>query len=185
MIRRLIDRFVTARRIQKDAVGWARSLGVQVGEGCWLFASPGMFGSEPYLVKLGDHVVVGSGTRFVTHDGGVWVFRDRDPEMGIYAPIIVGNNVFVGINVSIMPGVTIGDNCVIGMGSIVTRDIPPGSVAAGVPARVIKTVEEYWESVKGKAFHLRSLSEAERRRILTEHFFPERAGAPDKHRQTE
>lgn len=171
MIKGLIDRLVTARRIRKDAVGWARSLGVQIGEDCWLFAWPGMFGSEPYLVKLGNHVVVGSGTRFVTHDGGVWVFRDRDPEMGIYAPIIVGDNVFIGINVSILPGVTIGDNSVIGMGAMVTKDVPPGSVVAGTPARVIKTVEEYWESVKDRAFHLRSLSPEERRRVLEEHFW--------------
>lgn len=54
------------------------------------------------------------------------------------APIIIGNNVWVGAKATILPGVTIGDNAVIGAHAVVTRDIPPNSVAVGIPARVIK-----------------------------------------------
>lgn len=55
------------------------------------------------------------------------------------SPVIIGNDVWIGGRVTIMPGVTIGDGCVIGAGAVVTHDIPPYSVAAGVPARVIKS----------------------------------------------
>ena len=55
-------------------------------------------------------------------------------------PITVGNNVWFGGNVCVMPGVTIGDNCVIGAGSVVTKDIPSDSVAVGNPCKVLKTI---------------------------------------------
>ena len=55
-------------------------------------------------------------------------------------PVSIGNSVWIGGDVTILPGVTIGDNCTLGAGSVVTRDIPANSVAAGNPARVIKTL---------------------------------------------
>ena len=55
-------------------------------------------------------------------------------------PITIGENVWLGARVIVLPGVTIGDDSVIGIGSVVTQDIPPGSVAVGVPARVVRTV---------------------------------------------
>lgn len=56
------------------------------------------------------------------------------------APVTIGNSVWIGCNVSILPGVTIGDNCTIGAGSVVTRDIPANSLAAGNPCRVIRGI---------------------------------------------
>ena len=155
----------------RDPVGYARSLGAKVGHGCrFLNCRDATWGSEPYLVRVGDHVTITSGVRLVTHDGGVWVFRDKHPDIDLFGPITLGDNVFVGLNAIIMPGVTIGDNCVIGAGAVVTRDIPSGSVAAGVPARVIRTVEEYWERVEGRALHIKSLPTAQKRAILEDHF---------------
>lgn len=57
-------------------------------------------------------------------------------------PVTIGNDCWFGANVVVCPGVTIGDNCVIGAGSVVTRDIPSNSFAAGIPARVIRTITE-------------------------------------------
>ena len=73
-------------------------------------------------------------------------------------PIEIGNNVWIGGNVVVLPGVTIGDNCVIGAGSIVTKDIPKDSVAVGNPCKVIKNlnvgdvpnrskIEQKWQTV--------------------------------------
>ena len=74
--------------------------------------------------------------------------------MDIIAPIKVGNNVYIGSGAYIMPGVTIGDNCIIGAAAVVTKDIPDKSVAVGVPARVIKNVDEYYQSaVKKNRLH--------------------------------
>lgn len=105
------------------------------------------FGSEPYLIKLGDDVKISYDVAFVTHDGGTWVFRDLEKYKKVikYGKITIGNRSFIGCRSIILPGVTIGERCVIGAGSIVTSDIPDGSVACGVPAKVVMSTEEYAE----------------------------------------
>lgn len=123
-----------------DPVAYARTIGVTVGKDCRLINVS--FSTEPYLITLGDHVSA-TNTRFETHDGGVWVLRGERPGIDIIRPVTVGNNVYFGYGCIVMPGVTIGDNVIIGAGSIVTKDIPSGSVAVGVPARVIKSIDDY------------------------------------------
>lgn len=60
-----------------------------------------------------------------------------------HAKVVLGNNIWLGENVTICKGVSIGDNCIIGIGSIVTKSIPSGSVAVGVPANVVGTYQDY------------------------------------------
>ena len=84
------------------------------------------------LVKIGRNVMVGAGVIIGDND-------DHLERLGTSeAPIIIGDNVFIGMRSIVMKGVTIGDNAVIGAGSIVTRDIPANCIAAGVPCKVIK-----------------------------------------------
>jgi len=171
MLRSALKWAVTTFQIKRDAVRFARSIGVRLGEECRLIGiESGTFGSEPYLVSIGNHVTITSGVRFITHDGGVWVFRHEFPEIDVIAPIKVGNNVFIGLNTIILPGVSIGDDCVIGAGSLLTKDIPARSVAAGVPARVIKPLEKYLESVHEKAIYIRSLPLENKRSFLQSRF---------------
>lgn len=94
------------------------------------------------------------GVRFITHDGGTLLFRDRVPDLEITKPIIVGNNVYIGNNVIILPGVTIGNNVIIGAGVVVSKSIPDNSVAVGNPARVIKTADEYFGKIQKESIHL-------------------------------
>lgn len=116
-----------------------------VGENCDIYPEV-EFGSEPYLIELGDNVRITNGVKFVTHDGGLWVLRNMGAgPVDSFGKIIIGNNVHIGWNAVIMPNVTVGDNVVIGCGAVVTRDVPPNCVIAGVPARVIETIEEYRE----------------------------------------
>lgn len=131
----------------------AKKIGVKCGSACRILDDPTkVFGSEPYLISLGDHVEITNGTRIITHDGGMWVHRKYHEYKNVdyFRPVKIGNNVFIGVNSIILPGVTIGDNVVIGAGSVVTRDIPSNTVAAGIPARSIKSLEEYL--VKAKEF---------------------------------
>lgn len=128
---------------------WAVKNGMKAGKGC-IFPDSTAFGSEPYLIKVGDRVRCSFGVVFLTHDGGTWAFR-RDKEyhnLVKFAPIVVGDDTFIGARATIMPGVHIGKNCVIGTGSIVTKDVPDGSVYAGVPAKFICTTKEYADKTK-------------------------------------
>lgn len=169
---RAVMRFVRNEVHAKlDPTGYARSIGVTLGTGVRFYGMPsGMFGTEPWLITLGNNVHITAGCTFVTHDGGTLILRGEVPDLEWTAPISVGNDVYIGIRSIVMPGVRIGNRVIIGAGSIVTRDIPDNSVAAGVPARVIKTVDEYLEQMKGKSLkcgHLKGLEkEAELKRLF-------------------
>lgn len=88
-------------------------------------------------VKFGDNVFIAPHCGFYTAGHPLDVFQ-RNSGLEYARPITVGNNVWIGANVSVLPGVAIGDNCVIGAGSVVNRDIPSGSLAVGNPCRVIR-----------------------------------------------
>lgn len=90
-------------------------------------------------VKIGNNCMFGPAVQIYTplHPMNA-VERASGLEYG--KPIVIGNDVWVGGNATILPGVTIGDRCVIGAGSVVTKDIPPDSFAAGNPAKVIKSL---------------------------------------------
>ena len=89
---------------------------------------------------FGDNVFIGPNCGFYTA-GHPEDFVTRNQGLEYAKPIKVGSNVWIGGNVCVMPGVTIGDNVVIGAGSVVTKDIPSGVVAAGNPCKVIRPVE--------------------------------------------
>jgi acetyltransferase-like isoleucine patch superfamily enzyme len=118
--------------------------GLKLGRDVRIIGKPD-FGSEPYLIEIGDHVTVSSHVTFVTHDGATWVFRHLPAYEGLqrFGRIAIGSNCFIGTRSIILPGVRIGSNCVVGAGSIVTHDVPDDSVVAGSPARYICSYEDY------------------------------------------
>jgi acetyltransferase-like isoleucine patch superfamily enzyme len=114
---------------------------VRIGEGCFL--NLGVMIASVELVEIGDHCMFANGC-FVT-DGN---HRFDDPDKPVTwqgfdskGPTRIGDNVWCGANVVITSGVTVGRRSVIGANSVVTSDLPPFSIAAGSPARVLKTVE--------------------------------------------
>jgi acetyltransferase-like isoleucine patch superfamily enzyme len=114
---------------------------IRIGEGTFLNRNVMVAAVE--LVEIGAHCMFANGC-FVT-DGN---HRFDDPEMPVpwqgfstKGPTRVGDNVWCGANVVITSGVTVGERCVIGSNSVVTQDLPPFSIAAGVPARVLRTIE--------------------------------------------
>jgi len=92
-------------------------------------------------VVFGDNVFIGPNCGFYTAGHPIDSI-ERNKGLEFARPIIVGNNVWIGANVTVVPGVTIGDNCVIGAGSVVTKDIPDNTVAVGNPCKVIKSIDK-------------------------------------------
>lgn len=139
-----IQNFVTADYNNYSIADYFRSQGAQIGEDCY-FGIRELAG-EPYLVQIGDHVQISSHVQLLTHNPG-WCFRHEVPDLQSFGKIVIKNNCYIGASSIILLDVKIGPNTIIGAGSVVTKDIPPNSIAAGNPARVISSMENYREKV--------------------------------------
>lgn len=165
-VREIIKRI----KVAKAPAQYYRSLGSKIGERCEIRGHVN-FGSEPYLISIGNHVRINHGVQLITHDGGAWVLRDyldidNHEDITLFKRIAIGNNVHIGTNAMIMPGVTIGDNVIIGCGAIVTRDVPSNSVAVGIPARVIESIDDYYEKHKDEFSFTKSMSREQTKDFL-------------------
>lgn len=91
-------------------------------------------------VTIGDRTIIASGVQITssTHDPGHSPYRDRR----IDKEVVIGSNVWIGAAAVILPGVRIGDNAIIGAGSIVTRDVPADTLVIGAPARPVRNLAE-------------------------------------------
>lgn len=150
---------------------YLRKQGMKIGENCRFESMD--FSTEPYLIELGDHVAIAYKTSFITHDGGVWCFRQDDLTEGdIFGKIKIGNNVLIGINCIILPNTTIGDNCIVGAGSVVRGKFPGNSVIFGNPAKV-----QFSMSVQKLLYHQNpgflktsNLTDDQKESIIKKHF---------------
>ena len=160
MISRLMDLY---RRFVWSPVKYARFLGVKLGNNCSVATR--YFGSEPYLIEIGDHVQITQDVRFFNHGGG-WVFRHKHPDFDTFGKIKIGNNVYIGACAMIMPGVTIGNNVIIGAATVVTKSIPDNAVVAGNPGRVLGNVDELETRLLPYNLRSKGMSPAEKRAFL-------------------
>lgn len=141
-------------RTAKGYEQWLREHGVVIGKNLRLFNhnSIRFDTTTPGLIVIGDNVSITADVSVLTHDFCSSVFRQKYYD---FVPgrskVVIGNNVYIGQKAMILRGVTIGDNVIIGAGAIVTKDVPPDSVVAGVPARVVCTLDEYYQKRKSKA----------------------------------
>lgn len=158
-----IIRLIATYHSNASRIWYARRMGVTIGENCRLYSL--QFGSEPYLISIGNHVTITSHVSFVTHDGGVWVLRHIEPSVDYIKPIVIDNNVFIGINAIILPGVVIGENSVVGAGSVVTKSVPADSIVGGVPARVIGTLDSYRRKLS-QGQHTKGLDPIHKRKAM-------------------
>lgn len=92
---------------------FAKKIGVRINPTVHLYGNI-HWGSEPWIIELGSNIYLTDDVSFITHDGGYYLFRDEIPDIEITKPIVVKNNVFIGVGSVILPGVTIGNNVVIG-----------------------------------------------------------------------
>ena len=112
---------------------------IAVGEGT--FANYGLVALDVAPITIGARCQIGPGVQLLTP---VHPLEPAPRRAGLESadPIVIGDNVWLGGGVIVCPGVRIGDDCVIGAGSVVTRDIPPRSLAVGSPARVVRTLDD-------------------------------------------
>ncbi len=154
---------------RRNPVKYAQKIGVNFKGGVHIYGNVD-WSTEPWIITVGDNVHITDGVKFITHDGGTLLFRDRVPDLEITKPIVIGDNVYFGNNVIVLPGVTIGSNVVVGAGAVVSKDISDNSVVVGVPARVIKTAEEYFEKLQRESLHLGHLKGQEKDKKLMEYY---------------
>ena len=116
-----------------------------VGEN--LFFQPRKFPDNPDLISIGDNVKVSSEVMFINHDIAYRMLNDikgADFKFNTFHGVIkIGNNVMIGARSIILYNVNIGDNVIIAAGSIVNKDIPPNSVVAGCPAKVVGSFDDF------------------------------------------
>ena len=148
---------------------YAKKVGVKMHGKVYFYGKPNL-STEPWMISFGDNVHIAKNVDFITHDGGLVILRKDFPDLEISKPIKVGSDVYFGINCIILPGVTIGNRVIVAAGSIVTKSIPDNSVVAGVPAKIIKTVDEYQEKVLKDSLGIGNLSVFEKANKLKEIF---------------
>ena len=156
IFKRLYDVFCGSwsRRNSDALIAYFRKKGVKIGDYC-VFRAPGSVRIDtqrPELISIGNNVDMNKNFQIMAHDWGSLVFRAKYHDfLNSTGRVIIGNNIYFGTDVIILKGVSIGDNCIIGAGSIVTKSIPANSVATGVPCKVVCSIGEYYNKRKGLA----------------------------------
>jgi acetyltransferase-like isoleucine patch superfamily enzyme len=132
---RMGERCVLQRHVWLNIGSESASLDV----GAFTFIGQGTEIEISHLVTIGRGGLIAPGVYITDHN------HDTRPGPPMYlrpciaAPVRIGDDVWIGTNAVILPGVTIGDGAVIAAGAVVTRDVPPGTIVAGVPARVLRS----------------------------------------------
>ena len=115
------------------------SMGMKVGKDFGRLNGVILDPSHCWLIEIGDNVTMAPRVHILCHDASTKKFLNYTK----IGRVTIGNNVFIGAETVVLPGVTIGSNVIIGANSTVTHDVPDGTVVAGSPARVLCSLEEY------------------------------------------
>lgn len=138
-----------------------RSRGAKIGRDVYVYSTGKTMidASSPWLLTIGDHVRITEGVKILTHDYSWSVLKGIGSEdimpgavLGCQRPVDIGSRVFIGMNAVITCGVRIGDDVVIGAGSVVTRDCPSRGVYAGNPAKLIMSIEDFYRKRQANQF---------------------------------
>lgn len=143
---------------------YARYIGVNLGNNNDI-QDNGLWSSEPYLITVGNNNQFVLGARILTHGGGR-ILRTKEPDYDSFGKVVIGNWCYLGTNSLIMPGVTIGDFVLVAAGSVVTKSVPSNVVVAGNPARIICTIDEFYEKNKKYNVHTKQMSNDKKREVL-------------------
>ncbi len=147
--------------LKKATIEAAKNRGLKIGENLYVQGVPN-FGSEPFLIEIGNHVTLAEGVSFINHGGDARVTKriEKYKDGRNFGRIKIGNNTFIGKGTILMPGISIGNNCIIGSLSVVSSSVPDNSVYAGTPVKFICTIDEYGERLlKNNVMYPRELEQ--------------------------
>ncbi len=116
---------------------WAPGPSIVIGDG--VFIGRGCEFNIKKFIRLGNHCLIGSGTKFIDHDHGIRLNQLMSQQEGPEARINIGTDVWLGDNVVILKGVAIGDGAIVGAGAIVTKSVPNNEIWGSIPAKRIGT----------------------------------------------
>lgn len=159
LMKRTVFKLFPQLMTSKDYVEWLKYHNVQVGEGTYFFgpANTEVDIQRPWMLHIGEYCKITSGVKILCHDYSRSVLRR------VYGDIVgeagytfIGDNVFIGMNSIVLMGSHVGNNVIIGAGSVVSGTIPDNSVVGGCPAKVIRSLDEHYKIRKD-----RTISEAE------------------------
>jgi acetyltransferase-like isoleucine patch superfamily enzyme len=118
-----------------------RWMGVAIGQHVYVGMETWLDDQFPELIVLEDDVVISFRVTVVVHDDARRMDRVEPGQLeGTVAPVVLKRGCYIGAGALLLPGVTIGERAVVAAGAVVTRDVPPATVVAGVPARVVKAL---------------------------------------------
>ncbi len=135
-----------------------RLRGVRIGRNVYIVQNAFLEEARPWLITIEDSVRVGPGVLILTHDAACCHHVLDLPNM--YAPVVLKKNSTIGAGAMILPGVTVGENAVVAAGALVSKDVPPGMVVAGVPAKPLRPVAEMCAQRAEKAKEYREFEKA-------------------------
>ncbi|WP_166975250.1 DapH/DapD/GlmU-related protein [Brevibacterium atlanticum] len=133
---------LTGRPIDKSVMlfpPFRTDFGQNITIGQRVFINSGCSFQDQGGITIGDDSLIGHNTVLATLNHGMEPDRRADMHPD---PIVIGRNVWIGSNVTVLPGITIGDDAVVAAAAVVTRDVPAGTVVVGSPAHVVRTVGE-------------------------------------------
>lgn len=142
-----------------------RKAGIHIGDSCRIFTK--ISSRESSLITIGDRVTISSDVLFCTHDNAI--IKAIPGKTDVVGPITVGDDCFIGMRSILMYGITLGDHCVVGAGSVVTKSFPSRSVICGNPAIKICTIDEYARKYKDFAIDFSNIPLASRNSFFIDH----------------
>lgn len=152
VLKRLLQKLIYGAKADSDSyVQYLRKMGVRIGNNCVIYAptKTQIDTTRPWLIRVGDDVRITEGVTILTHGFDWSVLQGMYGEvLGSAGEVVIGNNVFIGMNTTVLKGVHIGNNVIIGAGSLINKDIPDNVVVVGNPGRVVMSIEDYYQKRK-------------------------------------
>lgn len=166
-IKNIIKRLRGVDVIDKDQL---RKSGITIGKGCHIMGGVKFDYGHAQHIFLGNNVTIAPEAYILAHDASTFMHLDYTR----IGKVMIEDNVFIGARVIVLPNVTIGENSIIGVGSVVTKSIPSNVVAAGNPAKIICTLNEFLARKKEEMNNVPVFSKNYTKRIVPDKQFKKR-----------